>query len=120
MASKVFRKLQVFTKTTDFRAATKLIEVPLREPVEDEIRVRNIYAGVNATDVNITAGRYQDQSNSSQESFDFGLEALGVVDSIGPKAKGLKVGQPVIINSGFTNGGFSEYIVSVFLDIYFD
>lgn len=72
MASKsVFRKLQVFVKSTDFRAATKLVDVPLVEPADDQIRVRNVFAGVNATDINITAARY---FTDGKIPFDIGLE----------------------------------------------
>lgn len=69
--AKVFRKLQVFTKTTDFKAATKLVEVPLIRPNENEIRVKNIYAGVNASDINITSARY---FTDGIVPFDIGLE----------------------------------------------
>ncbi len=42
-----YRKLQVFTKTTDFKQAVKLVEAPLVEPAADRIRVKQLYAGVN-------------------------------------------------------------------------
>lgn len=47
MASQVFRKLQVHNITSAFRLATKVVEVPLVPPKADEIRVKNIFAGVN-------------------------------------------------------------------------
>ena len=53
-----YRKLQVFVKSTDFVAATQVVQVPLLEPECNQVRVRQIYAGCNATDMNITAGRY--------------------------------------------------------------
>lgn len=73
MASKVFRKLQVFSKTPDFKAATKLVEIPLVEPSEKQLRIRNVYAGVNATDVNITSARY---FTDGKVPFDIGLEVI--------------------------------------------
>ena len=74
--AKVYRKLKVFTKTTDFKAATKVVEVPLVEPNEDEIRVKVIYAGVNAIDINITAARY---FTDIKVPFDIGLEVCFLV-----------------------------------------
>ena len=66
-----FRKLQVFTKTTDFKQAVKVVEVPLVEPEPDRIRVKQLYAGVNATDINITAARY---FTDGKIPFDIGFE----------------------------------------------
>lgn len=72
----MYRKLQVFTKTTNFREATKVVEVELKAPNEEQIRVRNIYAGVNATDINITAAKYFTDGNIP---FDIGLEVVNEV-----------------------------------------
>lgn len=69
----MYRKLQVFTKTTNFRQATKLVKCALTEPNEEQIRVRNIYAGINATDINITAARYL---TDGKIPFDIGLEVI--------------------------------------------
>lgn len=104
-----YRKLQVFTKTTDFKQAVKLVEVPLVEPAADRVRVKQIYAGVNATDINITAARY---FTDGKIPFDIGLESLGFVDAIGadiPAGK-FKVGQPVIVFDSANSQGFSEYV----------
>ncbi|OTF70213.1 hypothetical protein BLA29_014518, partial [Euroglyphus maynei] len=100
----MYKKLQVFTKTTNFRQATKLVECPLIKPKDDEVRIKNIYAGVNATDINITAARY---FTDGKIPFDIGLEALGVIDEIGSKVTAFKKGQPVLALSG---PGFSEYV----------
>ena len=69
-----FRKLQVFTKTTDFKKAVKVVAVPLTEPEPDRIRVKQLYAGVNAADISITAGRF---SPDGKIPFDIGLEVGG-------------------------------------------
>ncbi|CAG2172056.1 unnamed protein product [Oppiella nova] len=34
------------------------ISLPLVDPKSDEILVKNLFVGINATDLNITAGRY--------------------------------------------------------------
>ena len=105
-----FRKLQVFTKTTDFAKAVKVVEVPLVAPEPDRIRVRHLYAGINATDINITAARY---FTDGKVPFDIGLEAVGVVDAIGsaiPAGK-FTVGQPVLVFDRSKSSGFAEYSV---------
>lgn len=107
-----FKKLQVFTLSSDFAKATKIVDTPLREPKDDEVLVKNHYAGINATDINISAGRY---FTDGKVPFDVGFEGLGVVQSIGSKVNDsiaeeqlkLKVGQPVLY---FGSSGFSEYI----------
>jgi hypothetical protein len=53
-----FRKLNVFKYSSNFDEAVKIVTQPLVEPLNNEILVKNIYVGVNATDLNITAGRY--------------------------------------------------------------
>ncbi len=75
-----FRKLIATTLTPHFREAAELVEEPVPEPGPGQLRVRNRYAGVNATDVNITAGRY---SANPELPMDLGAEAVGVVEAVG-------------------------------------
>ena len=58
MSSKTYRGIKVFKLSSNFDEATKIVDMPLNEPANDEILVKNIYLGINATDLNITAGRY--------------------------------------------------------------
>ena len=69
--AKTYKKLQVFTKTTDFQEATKIVDTLLEEPQPEEIRIRHIYAAVNATDVNYTAAKYEP---NAELPFDIGME----------------------------------------------
>ena len=71
--SKTYKKLSVFKITPDFREAVKVVDTPLVPPADDQILVKNIYAGVNATDVNITAARY---FTDGKLPFDVGLEVI--------------------------------------------
>jgi len=71
MASKTFKKVSVVKLSADFREATKIVEVPLTPPSSGQVLVKNLYAGVNATDVNISAGRY---FTDGKVPFDIGLE----------------------------------------------
>lgn len=108
MAPKTFRKLQVFTKTTNFVEAVKLVEVPLVEPEPNKIRVKQLYAGVNATDINITAALY---FTDGKVPFDIGFESVGLVDAIGSSIPAGKftVGQPVLVFDSGNAQGFAEY-----------
>ena len=58
-----FRKLVVAQLSTDFAAATRLVEAPLGAAAAaglapGAVLVRRLFAGVNASDVNYTSGRY--------------------------------------------------------------
>ena len=70
--SKTFKKLSVFEKTYEFRKAVKVVEVPLVPPTDDQVLIKNIYAGVNATDINMTSGRYI--TATTKLPFDVGIE----------------------------------------------
>lgn len=66
-----YRKLQVIDITSDFRKAVEVVEVPIPEPGLGQALVKNYYAGVNATDINITAARCFTDGNVP---YDIGLE----------------------------------------------
>lgn len=53
-----FRSLRVFELSPDFDRSVKIVDQPLVDPSSDQILVKNIYVGINATDLNVTAGRY--------------------------------------------------------------
>lgn len=83
-----------------------MVEVPLVDPNENQVRIRNIYAGVNATDINITAARYFSDGNIP---FDIGLEALGIVDKVGANVDSFKQGDAVLAFPPKPST-FSEYL----------
>ncbi|GLE03524.1 hypothetical protein PINS_up012426 [Pythium insidiosum] len=66
-----FRKLQVQQLSTDFRAATAIVEEPeLPAAAPGVVVVQNHYVGINATDINITNGAY----GAAAPPFGCGLE----------------------------------------------
>ena len=69
--AKTFKKLNVVLLSSNFREATEVVEQPLRQPASDEVLVKVLYSGVNATDINISAGRY---FTDGKVPFDIGLE----------------------------------------------
>ena len=99
-----YRKLIATELTTDFRRAAEIVEVPMPVPGPGEVIVQNRFAGVNATDVNITAGRYDPDA---EPPFDLGAEAAGVVAAVGNAVKHVQVGDAVVTST--LGGGYREY-----------
>lgn len=101
-----FRKIVATKLSPNFREATSIVTVPFpKELRPTELLVRNVFAGINASDINFTAGIYQPDV---QPPFDCGFEALGEVVEVGKAVKGIAVGDAVVTQS---YGGFSEYQV---------
>ncbi len=101
-----YRKLIATELTTDFRKAAEIVEMPFPEPGPGEVVVQNKFAGVNATDVNITAGRY---APDAEPPLDLGAEAVGVVVATGSAVKHVREGDAVV--TGNLGGGYREYNV---------
>ena len=99
-----YKKLVSTAFTTDFRKAAEVVETLFLEPGPGEVVVKNVYAGVNATDVNITAGRYDP---GASPPFDLGAEAVGVIAAVGSAVTHVKQDDAVVtFNLG---GGYREY-----------
>eukprot|EP00884_Botryococcus_braunii_P008636 jgi/Botrbrau1/17774/Bobra.0127s0029.1 len=106
----VNRMIQVFKLSVDFRSCTRIVseQLPARLP-EGHVLMRRIWAGVNASDVNWTAGRYMSSRVQEAEKllpFGAGFESVGVVAAVGPGVTGFAVGDAVAETG---NGAFSEY-----------
>ena len=113
------RKIQVHTLSHNFREATRIISAPLPSSLSgDQVLVRNHFVGINASDINFTAGKY---TPGVKPPFDAGFESIGIVEAVGPAvaaaaaeagASGtaaggsIRVGQAVAATS---YGAFSEY-----------
>lgn len=105
MLPATYRKLIATHHSRDFRAVARIVDVPLPAPGPFEVVIKNLFAGVNASDVNIAAGVYL----SSTLPFDLGVEAVGEVVARGEKVSHLSLGQAVLtFNPG---GGYREYQV---------
>ncbi|KAF4133674.1 Zinc-binding dehydrogenase [Phytophthora infestans] len=100
-----FKSVQVHTKSKDFRAATKIVEVPeIPTPSASNVVVKNQFLGINATDINLTAGAY---TGALPPPFGCGLEAAGIVHAIGDGVTNVKVGDAVAYQKF---GAFAEYV----------
>ncbi|XP_050209607.1 uncharacterized protein LOC126660257 [Mercurialis annua] len=107
-----FEKIVVHTLSHNFRSATRIVHVPLRLPIgPHEVLVKVIYAGVNASDVNFSSGRYfsgDDKDIQSRLPFDAGFEAVGLIAALGDSVRHLKVGTSAAI---MTYGSYAEFTV---------
>ncbi|KAG9450919.1 hypothetical protein H6P81_010884 [Aristolochia fimbriata] len=107
-----FEKIIVHTLTHNFLSATKIVRTPLRLPIQSQhVLVKILHAGVNASDVNFTSGRYFKSSDKEQLQclpFDAGFEAVGLIAAIGDSVGDLKVGMPVATMSF---GGYAEFML---------
>ncbi|XP_047048063.1 prostaglandin reductase-3-like [Lolium rigidum] len=105
-----FEKIVAHTLSHNFRNATRIDRVRLRLPMKPHSAlVKIIYAGVNASDVNFTSGRYfsgNAKEASAHLPFDVGFEAVGIVASVGDSVKHIKVGTAVAL---MTFGGYAEF-----------
>ncbi|MFW5692515.1 MAG: zinc-binding dehydrogenase [Chloroflexota bacterium] len=102
--AETYRKLIATRFTRDFREAVAIVDEPLTDPEPGHILIRNHYAGVNATDPNITAGMY---TPGAQPPIDLGAEAIGEVVAVGDGVENFKVGDPVMVL--MTGCGYREY-----------
>lgn len=57
-----FRKLQAFGISNDFSKVTRVVTVDYQDLVnqlkKNQVIVKNLYVGINASDVNFTNGKY--------------------------------------------------------------
>lgn len=109
------RRVVVHRLSSDFAAATRVVSAPTPAPRRGEVLIERRWTGVNASDVNFTAGRYFGGAKKAAAllPFDAGFESVGVVAALGPGVAEahpeLAPGQPVATT---TYGGFSEYAVA--------
>lgn len=99
-----YKKLVATRFSPNFREAAEVVEEPIPEPGPHEVLIRNRFAGVNATDVNITAGRY---TPGARPPIDLGAEAAGEVVAVGRDVKHLTPGDAVVTST--VGGGYREY-----------
>jgi len=99
----IFRKLVAVSLSENFRSAVEIQSCPVPTPGIGELLVKNKYAGINASDVNWTAGRY---IPGVQPPFDTGFEGLGRVVQVGEGCGSYKPGDVV---GYMKSGAFGEY-----------
>lgn len=109
-----YRRIQVVRLSHKFREATALVTTaPPPLPPAGHLLLRRVWAGVNASDINFSSGRYSRKpaDAAAQLPFDAGFEAVNVVAAVGPgpQSQRFRVGDAV---ATLSYGGFSEYAVA--------
>ncbi|XP_010500511.1 PREDICTED: zinc-binding alcohol dehydrogenase domain-containing protein 2 [Camelina sativa] len=103
-----FEKIIVHALSHHFRNATRIVRAPLKLPIgPHQVLLKIIYAGVNASDVNFSSGRYFG-GGSPKLPFDAGFEGVGIIAAVGESVKNLEVGTPAAV---MTFGAYSEYMI---------
>lgn len=104
-AASRYRAIQLNRFAPSFRAAADVVDVPSRRPGEGEIRVRNRWCGVNGIFDTQIARNAVDYVRIGIPAI-LGVEAVGIVEAVGPDVAGLAVGDAVAtIRFG---GGYRE------------
>ncbi|XP_055939014.1 prostaglandin reductase 3-like [Argiope bruennichi] len=112
---KTFKKLMVQKLTSNFREAVSIEISNMCHPSENEVCIRNKYVGINATDVNVTKGRYA--SVGAKLPFGVGLEGLGEIVEVGENVKDLKIGQYVAYMNSKINS-YAEFVCIPVEEVY--
>ncbi|MDI3283510.1 zinc-binding dehydrogenase [Polyangium sp. 15x6] len=112
MLPKTYKKLIAVHPSRDFRAVAKIVDADLVSPGPGQVLVRNVVAGVNASDPNISASAYDAFKEASTRSsdIDLGAESAGEVVAVGPDVTSLKVGD--LVMALVIGGGFREYLLA--------
>jgi len=100
---KHYRRYVVYEPGPEFRKVAKLVEAELPQPGPGEVLIRNLVAGVNASDPMWASGAY----DFLQPPIEMGCEAGGEIVAVGADVSELKVGQHVVV---FAPGGYGEYV----------
>jgi len=111
-----FKRVEVVRLGTDFAAVTQVTQRAIPRLRPGEALVRTAFAGVNASDVNYSAGKYHRSLKEAEAALPFaaGFESVGVIAAIGDAPSGeaapfgLGPGSTVAV-LGF--GGFAEFQV---------
>ena len=106
---KTFRAIRLHRFATTFRAAAAIVDLPLEEPGPGEVRVRNLFCGVNGifdTQIARNAVEYVTVRVPTLT----GVESLGVVESCGDGVAGLRP-DDAVVTTRFP-GGYREWNVA--------
>ncbi|KAG5483459.1 hypothetical protein CUR178_07780 [Leishmania enriettii] len=105
-AARTYRHIVAHQLSTNFRVATSIVEAPFPTELHPKaVLVKNRHLGINASDINFTAGVYQPDV---RPPFVCGFEAVGEVVDVGSGVEDLKAGAAVLTQS---YGAFAEYQV---------
>jgi hypothetical protein len=108
MAKSQYRKLVAQRLISDFASAVDIVPVDLPVPTQNQILIRNQFAGVNGGFDTLLCRGEVPYLNLAPP-FDLGVEAVGLVEAIGPSVTGFQVGDAVATT--LRGQGYREYQV---------
>jgi NADPH:quinone reductase-like Zn-dependent oxidoreductase len=85
-----------------------LVRIPVPEPIENQVLVRNHAVGINPYEWKLREGLFK-SLNPVVFPIIPGIESAGTIEAIGPKVKKFLPGQEVY---GFVSGSYAEYSIS--------
>jgi NADPH-dependent curcumin reductase CurA len=97
------RKVICHKLSSNFAEATKTVTEPIPNLKPTQILIKNRFVGINASDINFTAGRY---FSGAETPFDTGFEGVGTVVAVGSDVQKITVGTSVAY---MEFGAFTEY-----------
>jgi len=102
----MYRRLIATALSTKFREVVTVQTLPIPVPGPRQVLVRNRFVGINASDINVTAGRYL---RNASPPLQLGFESIAEVSAVGKACShGYKRGDAVAV---MKNGSFSEYML---------
>ncbi|KAI9249704.1 hypothetical protein BDA99DRAFT_575618 [Phascolomyces articulosus] len=108
----VFRKVQAIAIGNDYRKVTRVVSVPFSTLTDTlkphQVIVKNLYLGVNASDVNFTNAKYVPDI---KPPFDVGFESMGQIVQVGSSVPKEAVGTFVLVSQ---YGTYAEYLTAPF------
>jgi NADPH-dependent curcumin reductase CurA len=105
MDAAFYRAIQLQTFAPSFREAARLVHLAQRPPGPGEIRVRNLWCGVNGIFDTQLARDAIDYIDISPPTLT-GVEALGIVEAIGPGVENFAIGDAAVTVN--FRGGYRE------------
>lgn len=98
---------------TDFDSAPTLLDLPVPEPAEGEVRVRIAAASVNGFDLSVASGALKDMMEHRLPVV-LGKDFAGTVDAVGAGVDDYRVGDAVfgvVTKPYLGDGSFGEHVV---------
>ncbi|RWS26054.1 Zinc-binding alcohol dehydrogenase domain-containing protein 2-like protein [Leptotrombidium deliense] len=110
-----YEKILITKLTPNFREAAQVVSTQLKPPAKNEILLKVLYVGINASDIVVSAGGWS--ADGGKTPFDCGLEALGIVAGIGENVTNVHLGQTALYWSLSNRRAYSQYINVVATDV---
>jgi NADPH:quinone reductase len=87
----------------------EVVDVPLPEPGEGQVRVTVLAAAVNPADAKLLRGEFG--RDEAKLPLRIGSEVAGIVDALGAGVTGIAVGDEVVVSSA--RGGYADDVIAV-------